>query len=325
MTGSAPLDPANYEVVIVTYRSRDHVATLLASWPTSMRVAVVDNSGNVDGMAELTASYPSCRYLDGGGVGFARAANIGAFSSSSDVVIFVNPDTRPTVDDLNRLAEGLVADPTAISHAATVTGHDGDIELGVGGWEPTVRRAAIHAVGLHKRWPEAGIFARPRPGETAELEWTTGACMAVKASEFRTLAGFDELFYVYAEDMSFGRRARLCGLRQVLRADVVVAHGAGGSGAPSTEMMRLRGASFAYYMQDYHSPVRFVGVIGATIAGYAARAADARRRSNRPLATQYTEFIKGMVTRRAMVGGQEVARRRRTELRSGVSRSAAAR
>ena len=79
--------------------------------------------------------------------------------------------------------------------------------------------------------------------------------MVVRGPEFTRLGGFDESFYVYNEDMSFGRRAREEGLTQVLRSDVVVRHGAGGSGAPSVEMLRLRGASFAHYVERCHSGV----------------------------------------------------------------------
>ncbi|HYO85524.1 MAG TPA: glycosyltransferase family 2 protein [Dermatophilaceae bacterium] len=308
------LDPDDLEVVLVVYRSRPHVEALLASWPTGLPVVVVDNSADTDGVSHVVAQHPACRYLDGGGQGFARAANLAAFGSTHDFVVFVNPDTRPTHADLLALTRGLAQDPTAASHAATVTTGDGAIEVGVGGWEPTVPRAAIHAVGLHKRFPRAGLFAKPERGATEVVDWTTGACMAVRTRQFATLAGFDEMFYVYAEDMSFGRRVRTAGLRQVLRQDVLVRHGAGNSGAPSREMMRLRGASFAYYLCEYHPPHRSLAVLGATIAGYAVRAAVAKRHHDEDLAGQYVQFIRGMMTRTATVGGTEVARRRHRQI-----------
>jgi hypothetical protein len=46
------------EVVLVAYRSRDHLADLLATWPQSLAVAVVDNSNNVDGW--LNSSSSAC-------------------------------------------------------------------------------------------------------------------------------------------------------------------------------------------------------------------------------------------------------------------------
>lgn len=307
--GAAEAVP-QFEIVLVSYNSRPHVEKLLGSWPATMAVAVIDNSGGSDGLVELAAAREHVRYLDGGGEGFARAANQGAFTSAAPYVVFVNPDSRPSHDDLRALVQGLARDQISASHAATVTGGDDDIEIGVGGWEPGVLRTAAYAVGLHHRWPRIGVYAKPARGERVPVQWTTGACMAVRTAQFRRLGGFDEAFYVYSEDMSFGRRARQAGLRQVLRPDVVVAHGAGNSGAPSAEMLRLRGASFANYVERYHAPSAARAMRGAMIVGYLARAGQRRRNGESDLARQHVAVARGLLTRRAYVGGVEVARSR---------------
>lgn len=304
---------ARTEVVLVSYRSRSHVEELVAGWPSDLSIVVVDNAGNADGLADFSASHPNVRYLDGGGQGFGRAANRGAFSSTKDFVVFVNPDCRPTAADLEALVAGLASDDSAASHAATMTGHDGAIEAGVGGWEPSLRRLTVHALGLGSVLRDAGLFAFPKPGERCAVDWTTGACMAVRAERFRESGGFDESFYVYAEDVSFGRSARLAGLRTVLREDVLVRHGSGSSGAPSLEMLRLRGASFAGYLTRYHRsrawPMRGLMVVGALVRGLAAAL-----RGRRDVAAQQWAFIVGTVTMTAHVGGQEVAARRLAEV-----------
>ncbi|MEI2764232.1 MAG: glycosyltransferase family 2 protein [Dermatophilaceae bacterium] len=307
-TGSGP----SFEVVLVAYRSRHHVEDLLDLWSPTTRVALVDNSANVDGVMDLVKGRSNCRYVDGGSQGFARAANAGARESDSDVLVFVNPDSRPTVADLRALVDGLWADPGAASHAALLTDRNGQVEIGVGGWEPTVPRALVHSVGLHKLMPERGLYARPRPDRPCAPDWTTGACMAVRSEVFRRVGGFDELFFVYSEDVSFGRRVRALGYRQVLRHDVVVRHGAGNSGSPSLEMYRLRGASMATYVRTYHRPVRAAGVVAATALGYALRAVAAYPR--RPaVARSHAAYLKGLLTRRAWVGDVEVSAARRAE------------
>jgi len=305
------------EVVLVNYRSRDHIAELFALWSPDVAVVVVDNSADRDGIRALVEQRAGTRYVDGGGQGFARAANLGAMSSQRPYVVFVNPDSRPSEQHLVSLVDGLRADPVALSHAGTMTGPDGATEMGVGGWEPTLRRVLVYAAALHTLFPTAGFFASPPAGRTVAVDWTTGACMAVDVARFRAVGGFDELFYVYAEDMALGRRARLAGYRQVLRADVRVPHGAGRSGAPSHEMLRLRGASFANYMLAYHPPLRAHSVLGVIGAGYLARglvAARADRAALRPAVA----FVQGLCTRRATVGGVEVAEARLREVSSGL-------
>lgn len=305
------------EVVLVTYRSRDHIAELFAQWPAELSVVIVDNSANQDGVKALAASRPRTRYVDGGGQGFARGANLGAMTSAVPYVIFVNPDCRPTADHLAALVEGLRGDPTALSHAATMTGVNGATEMGVGGWEPTFSRVLVYALALHRLLPRAGLFACPPAGRSVQVDWTTGACMAVDMAKFRSVGGFDEMFYVYAEDMALGRRARLAGWRQVLRADVRVPHGAGKSGAPSQEMLKLRGASFANYMLAYHPPLRAHGVLAMISIGYLARGFVAARRHPADV-RPYAAFAAGAFTRRASVGGVEVADTRLHEVTIGL-------
>lgn len=299
----------DFEVVLVSYKSRHHVEALLDGWPEKLPVVVVDNSGNSDGIADL-ARLPNVRYLSGGGQGFGRAANLGAFSSEKPYAVFVNPDSRPTVEHLLALVRGLARDGAAVSHAATVTGRDGNVEIGVGGWEPSVRRLAVNATGLHKALPRTGLFAKPALGEHIELDWTTGACMAVRTEPFRELGGFDETFFVYAEDMAFGRQAREAGWRCVLRDDVVVPHGAGSSGAPSTEMLRLRGASFAGYLRRYHPGARGTAMRALFALGAAVRMAAQFATGRRAEAEQSRALLAGTLTQRAYVGGEEVARAR---------------
>lgn len=304
-------------VVFVSYESRSHVEELLDLWVGAFEVLIVDNSRNRDGIADL-ASRPGVRVMDGGGQGFARAANVGTAAVNATHVAHVNPDSRPTVSDIMRLTEGLADDPTALCHSATSTDIEGDVQIGVGGWEPTVCRAWAFGMGLHKLFPKLGIYARPRLGEPLEVDWTSGACMVVRRSDFLAVGGYDEGFFVYSEDVSLGRRARNVGLRQVLREDVVIPHDAGNSGAPSAEMLRMRGASIANYVIRYH-PVAAPGVRTALVVGYGLRAVQRRLAGNPEMSALFCAYVRGVVTRKANVGGTEVAlaRFRETELTRG--------
>ena len=298
----------DYELVMVTYRSRPQVVGFLEHLGADVPIVVVDNSGNVDGVREELRDRANARYIDGGGVGFSRAANLGARSSDRDVVVFVNPDGRPAVSDIEALVADVTDDPALAVSAATPVGADGRSEIGVGGWDPRPGRALVHAAGLHKVFPRRGLFARPALHEQIDLDWTTGACMAVRREVFEKLGGFDETFYVYNEDMAFGHRARAAGLRSRLRTDVPVLHAAGGSGAPNKEMLRLRGASMAMYTRRELRPAAAAVVCGALMAGSVVRAGAAAVRRNRPLAEGHWQYALGLLTRDATVGGKRIYR-----------------
>ncbi|MFI7586451.1 glycosyltransferase [Spongisporangium articulatum] len=301
-----PESAHKYELVIVSYRSRPQVEGLLAGLDPETPFVVVDNSGDRDGISTVAAQARHGRYLNGGGHGFAKAANLGARSSGYDYVIFVNPDTRPTDADLAALVGDLADDPRLASVAATPLGGDGRTEIGAGGWEPSVRRAVVHALGLHKVLPTAGLFARPRANLPLRVDWTTGACMAVRTSTFESLGAFDEQFYVYNEDVTFGRTVREAGLRQSLRTDVLVPHGSGNSGAPSKEMMRLRGASMARYVNQHNSPAASSVIRAALASGYLTRVIQQLLKRDFARAGEHFAYVQGVMTGTATVGGKEV-------------------
>lgn len=292
----APRRTLTYEVVLVTYRSRDLAAAMFERLPKDVRVVVVDNSKGVDGIPELVASRPNTRYVEGAGEGFAKAANTGARTSTADVVLFLNPDTAPRPEQLTTLVDDLATDPGLAAVAATTVRPDGRVELGVGGWEPTARRAFVHAFGLHVLFPDAGLYARPEPYRPVRVDWMTGACLAVPRDQFLTLGGFDESFFVYNEDMAYGRRLRQAGLRQRLRTDVLVPHVGGGSGGARTRMFQLRGASMVAYVADHNPPSTVLGVRVALTLGTLARSTVALARGNKGLAAEHRAYVRGLWT-----------------------------
>jgi len=87
----------------------------------------------------------------------------------------------------------------------------------------------------------------------------------------------------------------------------LVPHGAGSSGAPSLEMLRLRGASFGGYVTRYHPRAQAWAMRGVFAGGALARAAVQRLRGNRVGAQTNVALAVGTLTRRAYVGGVEVA------------------
>ncbi len=82
--GTGAVEVRDVELVVVAYRSRAQVEELLAGLPEDLPLTVVDNSDGSDGLADVVAARAHGRYLRGGGVGFARAAKLGARTSTAE-------------------------------------------------------------------------------------------------------------------------------------------------------------------------------------------------------------------------------------------------
>jgi N-acetylglucosaminyl-diphospho-decaprenol L-rhamnosyltransferase len=296
------VDRNDLELVLVTYFSRELVADLLPRLPQDAPLVVVDNSQGADDVEGLLAGRPHSRYLTGEGQGFARAANLAARTSTRPYLVFLNPDTHPTYDQLTALVDDLVEDDTLAAVAATTVAPDGRVELGVGGWEPTLRRTVVYATGLHARLPLAGLYARPEPGRQIELDWLTGACMAVPRERFLSLGGFDDSFFLYNEDMSYGRQLREAGFRLRLRTDLLVPHAGGGSGAPKPVMLQMRGASMVDYLSR-HNPPATVQLMRLTLsAGALGRALVCVLRGRGAAARGFWAYTRGLWRGRPPMG-----------------------
>ncbi|CCG01379.1 glycosyltransferase [Blastococcus saxobsidens] len=304
---AVPLTERDVELVVVTYRSRAQLEGLLSGLSEDLPVVVVDNSDGVDGVDEVVSKRPRGRYLPGGGVGFARAANLGARTSTAEYLVFLNPDIRPTDEVLATLVQDVADDPTCAASAATRADAAGRPQKN-GGWEPSVGRAFTHALGAHKVFRRAGLYATPRLDQPLAVDWVSGGCMAVRRETFLSLGGFDESFYVYCEDMAYGRAAREHGLTERLRTDVTFVGDAGGSGAPSLEMARLRGAAMTRYVRKHNPAAVALAINAVNAAGYAVRAAQLRLRGDRTTAQVCWAYVKGAVTARATVAGRVVTR-----------------
>jgi GT2 family glycosyltransferase len=84
------------------------------------------------------------------------------------------------------------------------------------------RGTEVHVSGIG--W--AGGYGEPAEslGELRDVAAPSGAAMAVRAETFRRLGGFADEFFMYLEDLEFGWRARLAGLRVVVDPAADVFH-----------------------------------------------------------------------------------------------------
>ena len=150
---------------------------------------------------------------------WSQLNNIAVEGSGSDIFVFLNNDTE-SVDTgwLARLAEYALR-PDVGAVGPMLLFRDGSIQhaglvVGAGQRADVIYRGTAPDFADH-------AFVSPRlPRNVAAV---TGACLAVRASSFRSLGLFDERFPI-SGDVEFCLRAHTAGLRNVYAADVVLVH-----------------------------------------------------------------------------------------------------
>lgn len=238
-------------VVFVSHHSEALVAPAAAVYrQAGFVIRVVDNSG----------TYPPGGHHQellrpGANVGFGRGCNLGVASLPPSVgrICFHNPDVAPSVDALRRLCGVLDAVPEAGAVAPVEA--DGEAERIWGYSYPSPARELYLALRFRRR------MARPAPGRpqaarpAAPRRSTDGvqpkpgrfpafAFVVVDRVAFEAIGGFDENYFLYAEDLDLWHRLRLAGRPGLFDPTTAVDHRGGQSSpvaGPTREVLRWIG------------------------------------------------------------------------------------
>ena len=216
--GSAVARPSA-TIVIPAWNAWEHTEKCLGSLRPTLgahdRVVVVDN-GSTDGTRERLASYAWLDVLGNDeNQGFARGCNQGAAEVREGVVVFLNSDTVVPMGWLDELLAPFS------SHDVGAVGPRSD---NVSGKQKTM------AVPDPETEPEAfaefaAAWRIAHSGQTSETRRLIGFCLAVRASSFQELGGFDERFEIGGfEDDDLCRRLQQSNLRLLISHGSFVHH-----------------------------------------------------------------------------------------------------
>ncbi|WP_338888762.1 glycosyltransferase family 2 protein [Rhodococcus sovatensis] len=237
-------------VVMVTYNSRDLLSESLKPLvdASEFQIIVVDNASH-DGTADhIKKTYPSVLLIQSVvNLGFAKAVNIGAKAALGDTIVLLNPDAIVGIDSIMSL-DSTLKESTQIGVVAPLLEHP-ELNLSVreAGMQPSLWRIFCHYSGLSRVLPQHSLFRglyvlRRDHFSSTDVEWVSGACMAVPRAVWTRENGLTERWFMYAEDVEFCMRVRRSGLRVVLSSESSGVHGLGKSSsvadkAPGTEWM----------------------------------------------------------------------------------------
>jgi GT2 family glycosyltransferase len=289
------------EVLIVSYNTRALLAECLASLEAhrpagraETRVAVCDN-GSIDGSGDMIARrFPHIRLMRSTeNLGFARANNLLARTSSADYVLLLNPDTVLVEDVITPLLDVVVSDPRVIVAGPRLVFPDGGIQTSSEEFPGLAVEAArlLHHTKLARvtrRWFDAearlrharqvGLIDETMPRDTDFL-WAT--CWLMRREDAAAGELFDPGFVTYDEDLDFCRRQRDRGRRIVYVPEVTLVHVGGQSSRPEIKQ-RLERRGRARYYREHGGRAKSLAFLSLTACfGRARRAKSAWQAATR--------------------------------------------
>jgi len=280
------------EIVIVSYRSRDHLRECL----TSLRehapghdVTVVDNRSG-DGTVEMvTREYPDVRLIaNDRNVGFSTANNQAIRGGDSTYVLALNPDTRVTHGALDRLLELMEEQPEIGICGCRLELEDGTLDHAAKRSFPTVLGALGHFAGAQTQYRAPGV-------EVGPVDAVNGAFMLMRRRVLEEIGLFDEGYWMFMEDLDLCYRCREAGYLVWYEPSVTVVHIKHGSHAEgrSPRLDYAFHQGMARFYRNHYAPHRnaaanaavyagIAGKLGISLAGGAVRRAGRSLRGRRP-------------------------------------------
>lgn len=251
MTSAAPR-PRGVSIVVPHYGDPAPALALLErvqdqTYPGPLQVIVSDDASPVP-MPAVEGVQIVRRERNGG---FGSAVNSGAELAAHELLLVLNSDLLigPTfVADLVAAAEPW--QPAVVS--PVVEGHDGSPQW-VGRHFPTVRHQVVEwltplARFRHTRAWHEGVGHDTSVGRSGcrPVDWVMGAAMLIPLDQFRAVGGFDEGYFMNAEEVDLQRRLRARGVPAVVAAPVTAVHEGGGSSDPQRRRQWLVDSRLRY-------------------------------------------------------------------------------
>ena len=194
--------------------------------------------------------FPSVRVLPfQGNLGFARGNNVLAKAALGQRLLLLNPDAfaeRTEIFDLIQLAK---SQPKAAAWAGMTMLPDGSIDGG--SIQPMLGALPLFLalVGLARVRPGA---TNPRRLEPQRAPVLTGAFMMVRRDVWERLQGFDEQFFMYAEEVDLCKRITDDGGYLLCDPSIQLIHDTGsGERRTPTRLLNLATGNATFYRKHF--------------------------------------------------------------------------
>ncbi len=281
------------DVGVVTWNTRDLTVRALRQLLDSdqgvdLRVFVHDNASSDGTVDALRARVPEADvYACTTNAGFGAGMNALIARTDAPWFFCLNSDAWPDPGALATLVAAAQAHPRAAAIAPRLETPEGKLEISTHPF-PSARVAALVNLGGHRllsrrRKAALALDGWWRHDVTRAVDWAVGAALLMPRPALDAVGGFDERFFMYAEDLEWGWRAHCLGYETWFEPAALVRHVGNASG----EQLYASGRTAAYLRNTHRFYRRAHGrgadalYRGLEAAGCATRWAGHRVRGDR--------------------------------------------
>ena len=224
-------------IIIINYKTPQLTIDCIKSIYTyedkqDSEIILLDNCSADDSISRFKKEFPELRLLEAEkNYGFAAGNNIAVKESCGEYLLFLNSDTVLTKPILKELIVKIDEDGFGIV-APRILNSDKTIQESVYKF-PTVWRAFCESFFLSTLFPNSKYFGDYRKfkyDKSCFVDFASGACFLMKRDQYEKLNGFDERFFMYAEETDLAFRLFKKGFRTYFLAMGDVVHFGGASG-----------------------------------------------------------------------------------------------
>jgi GT2 family glycosyltransferase len=267
----SPTSPV-LSVIIVSYNTRrmtlDCLRTLYADLgDLSAEVFVVDNASTDDSVEAVRAQFPGVHLIaNQSNVGFGAANNQAMKLARGRYFLLLNSDAFLKPGAVAALVSGLDSQPGTGAIGPKLLNADGSLQISCYKF-PSPFRAWVENLWLSAAMPghpTIGDYRKWPHDSPRKVDWIVGACILLRREVFERVGGFDEKFFMYAEESDWQLRIREAGWDIAFTPSAQVIHLGGASGAK--EPVRINHHFFQsldYYELKHHG---LAGLISLRLA-----------------------------------------------------------
>ena len=282
-------------VIIVSYNVEHFLHLCLESVYAATKnicveVIVIDNASSDKSVEMVNKEFPSARVIANvDNLGFAKANNQAAKLAKGRYLCILNPDTVVSQNTFEQFIALHELNPNLGISGPQLTDGTGQFLRESKRGLPTIQASVSKSLGLFKLSPSLfGQYYNLRlpQNQSGKTDVLVGAFMFLRKRLYEQLAGFDENFFMYGEDIDISHRSLKLGLTNFYLSEAKVIHFKGES-TPKNKAYEKRffNAMSYYYNKNFSHNwlLNFVFLLGSYVFSKFKRIMSSRRDETKPV------------------------------------------